>query len=62
MLIEGEFAGAAFRFAGSGCEEIRNNSYPHKAGFAQPSGITYSSETNCLYVADSESSSVREVS
>ena len=27
------------RVAGSGKEENRNNSYPHKAGFAQPSGV-----------------------
>ncbi|KAJ1140331.1 hypothetical protein NDU88_006688 [Pleurodeles waltl] len=56
--------GACVRFAGSGNEENRNNSYPHKAGFAQPSGLSLSSEEpwNCLFVADSESSSVRTVS
>ncbi|CAG0917228.1 unnamed protein product [Notodromas monacha] len=62
IVYDGVLSGVAFRFAGSGCEEIRNNSYPHRAGFAQPSGICYSTETNCLYIADSESSAVREVS
>lgn len=49
------------RWAGSGSEENRNNSYPHKAGFAQPSGLAVAPEEpwSCLYVADSESSTVR---
>ncbi|CAH2323141.1 NHL repeat-containing 2 [Pelobates cultripes] len=55
--------GSCIRFAGSGNEENRNNSYPHKAAFAQPSGLTMGSESwNCLFVADSESSSIRSVS
>nr|XP_033797245.1 NHL repeat-containing protein 2 isoform X2 [Geotrypetes seraphini] len=56
--------GACVRFAGSGNEENRNNAYPHKAGFAQPSGLSVSLEEpwNCLFVADSESSTVRTVS
>ena len=45
--------------AGNGNEENRNNLYPLKAGFAQPSGICYSSRNECVYVADSESSSIR---
>lgn len=51
------------RFAGSGNEENRNNSYSHKASFAQPSGLTVASvkEQKLVYVADSESSSVRSV-
>uniref|UniRef100_A0A4W3I6Z9 NHL repeat containing 2 n=1 Tax=Callorhinchus milii TaxID=7868 RepID=A0A4W3I6Z9_CALMI len=50
-------------FAGSGNEENRNNSYPHKAGFAQPSGLSLAPEPwTCLFVADSESSSLRSVS
>ncbi|XP_053778056.1 NHL repeat-containing protein 2 isoform X2 [Desmodus rotundus] len=50
--------GTCLRFAGSGNEENRNNAYPHKAGFAQPSGLSLASEDpwNCLFVADSESS------
>ncbi|XP_072095676.1 NHL repeat-containing protein 2 [Mobula birostris] len=55
--------GTCIRFAGSGNEENRNNSYPHKAGFAQPSGLSVApGELNCLYVADSESSTIRSVS
>ena len=55
--------GTCLRFAGSGAEENRNNSYPHKAAFAQPSGISLTVEKpfSCLFVADSESSSVRTV-
>lgn len=56
--------GTCLRFAGSGSEENRNNAYPHKAGFAQPSGLSLASEDpwSCLFVADSESSTVRSVS
>ncbi|XP_075573896.1 NHL repeat-containing protein 2 isoform X3 [Pelecanus crispus] len=56
--------GVCLRFAGSGNEENRNNAYPHKAGFAQPSGLSLASEEpwNCLFVADSESSTVRTIS
>ncbi|XP_023571231.1 NHL repeat-containing protein 2 isoform X2 [Octodon degus] len=56
--------GTCLPFAGSGNEENRNNAYPHKAGFAQPSGLSLASEDpwNCLFVADSESSTVRTVS
>ncbi|XP_027707948.1 NHL repeat-containing protein 2 isoform X1 [Vombatus ursinus] len=56
--------GTCLRFAGSGNEENRNNAYPHKAGFAQPSGLSVASEEPwyCLFVADSESSTVRTVS
>ncbi|XP_054454668.1 NHL repeat-containing protein 2 [Anoplopoma fimbria] len=54
-------AGTCVRWAGSGNEENRNNSYPHKAGFAQPSGLALAPEEpwGCLYVADSESSTIR---
>lgn len=54
-------AGTCVRWAGSGSEENRNNAYPHKAGFAQPSGLAVAAEEpwSCLYVADSESSSIR---
>uniref|UniRef100_A0A3Q2P7E6 NHL repeat containing 2 n=1 Tax=Fundulus heteroclitus TaxID=8078 RepID=A0A3Q2P7E6_FUNHE len=56
-------AGTCVRWAGSGSEENRNNAYPHKAGFAQPSGLALAAEEpwSCLYVADSESSSVRSL-
>ena len=51
------------RFAGSGNEENRNNSYPHKASFAQPSHLSLGKVKgqNVLFLADSESSSVRTV-
>lgn len=56
-------ASTCLRFAGSGNEENRNNSYPHKAAFAQPSGLTIANDENLkrVYVADSESSSIRSV-
>ena len=54
-------AGSTLRFSGSGDEANRNNSYPHKASFAQPSGITLSDDGTTLFVADSESSTVRGV-
>ncbi|KAM8876061.1 NHL repeat-containing protein 2 [Synchiropus picturatus] len=62
-LPKGSFfnAGTCVRWAGSGNEENRNNSYPHKAGFAQPSGLAVAPEDpwNCMFVADSESSTIR---
>ncbi|XP_062859811.1 NHL repeat-containing protein 2 [Trichomycterus rosablanca] len=56
--------GDCVRFAGSGNEENRNNAYPHKAGLAQPSGLTSAHEQpwNCLFIADSESSTIRSLS
>ncbi|KAK3706776.1 hypothetical protein QZH41_015340, partial [Actinostola sp. cb2023] len=56
-------AGTCIRFAGNGDEANRNNSYPHKAAFAQPSGLALACIKSCwlLFVADSESSSVRVV-
>ncbi|MEQ2196646.1 NHL repeat-containing protein 2, partial [Xenoophorus captivus] len=56
-------AGTCVRWAGSGSEENRNNTYPHKASFAQPSGLALAAEEpwSCLFVADSESSSIRSL-
>ncbi|XP_071502157.1 NHL repeat-containing protein 2-like [Diadema antillarum] len=56
--------GTCMNYAGSGKEENRNNSYPRKAGFAQPSGIALAPQEpfNCIFVADSESSTIRRVS
>ncbi|XP_037089748.1 NHL repeat-containing protein 2-like [Pollicipes pollicipes] len=54
-------AGTCLRVAGSGQEENRNNSYPQRAAFAQPSGLTWDAAGARLLVADSESSSVRQV-
>ncbi|CAN7996106.1 unnamed protein product [Ixodes hexagonus] len=47
--------------AGSGNEENRNNSYPLRASFAQPSGVAFHPPDK-VYIADSESSSIRMVS
>ena len=46
--------------AGDGNEEKRNNRFPLKASFAQPSGIALSPNRQ-LFIADSESSSIRVV-
>nr|XP_054765448.1 NHL repeat-containing protein 2-like isoform X2 [Lytechinus pictus] len=56
-------AGICMSYAGSGKEENRNNSYPRKAGFAQPSGLALAplEPYNCMFVADSESSSIRRI-
>ncbi|XP_043224746.1 NHL repeat-containing protein 2-like [Amphibalanus amphitrite] len=54
-------AGTCLRLAGSGEEANRNNSYPHRAAFAQPSGLSADPESGRLWVADSESSSIRQV-
>jgi len=57
-------AGTMVRMVGSGQEENRNNSYPAKVGLAQPSGISLDpgfSPSGCLYIADSESSTVRRL-
>ncbi|XP_055031973.2 NHL repeat-containing protein 2 isoform X2 [Misgurnus anguillicaudatus] len=56
--------GACVRFAGSGNEENRNNAYPHKAGLAQPSGLALAPKEpwECLFIADSESSTIRSLS
>lgn len=53
-------AGQCVRIAGSGAEENRNNCYPAKAAFAQPSGLCLAGDV--LFVADSESSSIRQMS
>ncbi|XP_034101384.2 NHL repeat-containing protein 2 [Drosophila albomicans] len=45
---------------GNGLEENRNNSYPQNAAFAQPSGLALSKDF--LFIADSESSSIRKAS
>ncbi|RZC32846.1 NHL repeat-containing protein 2 [Asbolus verrucosus] len=55
-------AGTCLSIAGSGREENRNNLYPNSAGFAQPSGLALCSKNKEVYIADSESSSVRRLS
>lgn len=54
--------GAVAAIAGNGHEENRNNSYPQNAAFAQPSGLALSPKHKELYIADSESSSIRKLS
>ncbi|XP_078053346.1 NHL repeat-containing protein 2 isoform X2 [Augochlora pura] len=46
---------------GSGREENRNNTYPHAAGLAQPSGLIVVQEDKTVFFADSESSAIRSV-
>lgn len=53
-------AGTVIAIAGTGAEENRNNSYPHNAAFAQPSGLAIGAGE--IFIADSESSSVRKMS
>nr|XP_022919301.1 NHL repeat-containing protein 2 [Onthophagus taurus] len=48
--------------AGSGKEENRNNQYPHNAAFAQPSGLALSQKNKAVFIADSESSTIRKLS
>lgn len=55
-------AGTCVAIAGNGLEENRNNSYPNNASFAQPSGLALSKDSKELFIADSESSSIRKLS
>ncbi|KAF5302637.1 hypothetical protein FQR65_LT08478 [Abscondita terminalis] len=55
-------AGTCAAIAGSGREENKNNTYPNAAGFAQPSGLALCEKSKVLFIADSESSSVRKMS
>lgn len=54
--------GSCAAVAGNGHEQNKNNSYPNNAAFAQPSGLAMDTGRNELYVADSESSTVRKIS
>ncbi|XP_053977698.1 NHL repeat-containing protein 2 isoform X1 [Hylaeus volcanicus] len=54
-------AGTCAAIVGSGREENRNNSYPHTAGLAQPSGLVVVQEKKVAFFADSESSTVRRI-
>lgn len=51
--------GTCVCIAGSGAEQNKNNIYPHLAAFAQPSEICIGGST--MYIADSESSSIRSM-
>lgn len=55
-------AGTCICVAGNGKEENRNNQYPHAASFAQPSGLALAKKSKELYIADSESSTIRKLS
>ncbi|KAK9878915.1 hypothetical protein WA026_003741 [Henosepilachna vigintioctopunctata] len=55
-------AGTCVAIAGSGREENRNNQYPNNAAFAQPSGLALCKKSKEVYIADSESSSIRRLS
>lgn len=48
--------------AGNGEERNRNNDYPKQASFAQPSGLCLLRANKEIYIADSESSSIRRMS
>ncbi|KAF7278869.1 NHL repeat-containing protein 2 isoform X2 [Rhynchophorus ferrugineus] len=54
--------GVCVNIAGSGREENRNNNYAHAAAFAQPSGLALCENRKEIYIADSESSSIRRMS
>ncbi|XP_030751794.1 NHL repeat-containing protein 2 isoform X2 [Sitophilus oryzae] len=53
--------GTCVNIAGSGREENRNNNYAHAAAFAQPSGLALCENNKEIYIADSESSSIRRL-
>ncbi|KAF2894856.1 hypothetical protein ILUMI_11326 [Ignelater luminosus] len=55
-------AGTCVCIAGSGREENKNNQYPHASAFAQPSGLALCNKNKEVYIADSESSSIRRLS
>lgn len=54
-------AGTCIAIVGSGKELNRNNTYPHAAGLAQPSGIVVDQEHKIAFFADSESSAIRQL-
>lgn len=47
--------------AGNGHEQNKNNSYPNNAAFAQPSGLALDTTRKEVFLADSESSTVRKI-
>lgn len=55
-------ANTAVPIAGNGDERNRNNDYPKQASFAQPSGLCLVRDAQEVFIADSESSSIRKVS
>lgn len=61
MYFRKYMAGTCAAIVGSGREENRNNTYPHAAGLAQPSGIAIVQECKVAFLADSESSAIRQL-
>lgn len=55
-------ANSIISIAGNGEERNRNNEYPKQASFAQPSGLCLLRNAHELFIADSESSSIRKMS
>jgi DNA-binding beta-propeller fold protein YncE len=55
-------ANTAVSIAGNGEERNRNNDYPKQASFAQPSGLCLLRNAHEVFIADSESSSIRKMS
>jgi sugar lactone lactonase YvrE/thiol-disulfide isomerase/thioredoxin len=55
-------ANSAISIAGNGEERNRNNDYAKQASFAQPSGLCLLRNAHELFIADSESSSIRKMS
>lgn len=54
-------AGTIANFSGTGYERNQNGAGPLTTSWAQPSGLSLSPDGNALYVADSESSTVRRL-
>jgi hypothetical protein len=55
-------ANSLIPIAGNGDERNRNNDYPKQASFAQPSGLCLVRSSEEIFIADSESSSIRKMS
>jgi DNA-binding beta-propeller fold protein YncE len=55
-------SGVGSVYSGNGYERNFNSPYPSNTSWAQPSGLSISNSGDRMYVADSESSSVRSVS
>jgi DNA-binding beta-propeller fold protein YncE len=55
-------ANTCISIAGNGEERNRNNDYPKQASFAQPSGLCLLRNLQELFIADSESSTIRKMS
>lgn len=55
-------ANTCIPIAGNGEERNRNNDYASKASFAQPSGLCLLRQAEEVFIADSESSSIRKMS